>query len=511
MKQGKLYLVSVGPGVAALIPPLVQQAIEASDAIVSYELYLTWVQPWLDGKEIYSPPLTQERERASKAIELARAGKQVSLISSGDIGVYAMATLAFELMEDNEPFEVQVIPGITAANSCASLLGAPLSHDFATLSLSDLLCPWEWIEKRAQHIAQADLAVVFYNVQSKTRQNGVYRIIDIMLEHKSPDTWCGVVRNAYRDDQEISYLRLSDLRQRKFDMLTSIVIGNRFTQFRGGFLFTPRGYEGWGNTEEKAEALPQKAFWIFSGTSDGNDLVEKLQSTQKPLIVSTATDYGKSLISQKLPDVFVMSGSLGEATRLKLLKDSQAQGIVDATHPFASQISQQLIQLAETLEIPYLRFERPVPDSLGNSIICQTMEEASKKAIQMGKRIFLTTGSKDLSTFLQTSSSQEVDWFVRITPDSEMVQRAVDLGIPHNHICAMQGPFSQEFNELLWKQWAIDCVVTKEAGDSGGFTAKIQAAQTLDIPIIVVQRPSLSYPNIFHDADSIVDYINQRF
>ncbi|RBJ66976.1 precorrin-3B C(17)-methyltransferase, partial [Pseudomonas sp. MWU12-2534b] len=152
----------------------------ASDVIVSYDLYLTWVQPWIAGKDIRTLPLTQERERAQLALEEARAGKTVALLSSGDIGVYAMATLAYEDMREDDSFDVQLIPGITSANSCASLLGAPLSHDFATLSLSDLLCPWEWIETRARHIAQADLAVVFYNVQSRQRQEGVYRILDIM-------------------------------------------------------------------------------------------------------------------------------------------------------------------------------------------------------------------------------------------------------------------------------------------------------------------------------------------
>ncbi|MGA7902942.1 MAG: precorrin-3B C(17)-methyltransferase, partial [Terrimicrobiaceae bacterium] len=143
---GKLHLVSVGPGFAELIPPMAQSALRASDAIVSYELYLTWIAPWIEGKEIHSFPLTRERERAAKAIELARAGRVASLVSSGDIGVYAMASLVLEEMRKEDHFELKIIPGISAVNSCASLLGSPLSHDFATLSLSDLLCPWEWIE-----------------------------------------------------------------------------------------------------------------------------------------------------------------------------------------------------------------------------------------------------------------------------------------------------------------------------------------------------------------------------
>ncbi|WP_339374109.1 precorrin-3B C(17)-methyltransferase [Methylogaea oryzae] len=190
-------------------------------------------------------------------------GKQAALVSSGDIGVYALATLAFDEMAEDDTFEVKVYPGVTAATACASLLGAPLSHDFATLSLSDLLCPWEWIEQRARAIAQADLACVLYNVQSQARQEGVYRILDILLEGKGPDTLCGVVRNAYRPEQSARICTLEELRQQRFDMLTSLVIGNRHTRRKRQWIYTPRGYHGWEQgvassaiSEPSQEALP---------------------------------------------------------------------------------------------------------------------------------------------------------------------------------------------------------------------------------------------------------------
>ena len=189
--SGVLNLVSVGPGFDDLIVPRAIAALRDSDVIVAYELYLRWIAPHIEGKQIHTPPLTQERERAMLAIEHARAGAKVALISSGDIGIYAMAALAFEEMREDDTYEVNVVPGITSANACASLLGSPLSHDFATLSLSDLLCPWEWIEHRARHIAQADLACVMYNVQSASRQQGVYRVLQLMLESKAPHSVCG--------------------------------------------------------------------------------------------------------------------------------------------------------------------------------------------------------------------------------------------------------------------------------------------------------------------------------
>src|ERR1700739_627146 len=201
--KGKLNLVSVGPGFMNLVPPLAEIALRESDVVVGYKLYFTWIQSLIEGKEIHSFSVTQERERAQKAIASARSGKIVSLVSSGDIGIYGMAPLVFEEMKEDETFQLQIIPGVSAANSSAALLGSPLSHDFATLSLSNLLCPWEWIELRARHLAQADMVVARYTVQSRARPEGIRRVLGILLESKPPETWCGVVRNAWREGQEV--------------------------------------------------------------------------------------------------------------------------------------------------------------------------------------------------------------------------------------------------------------------------------------------------------------------
>ncbi|MDD5631976.1 MAG: precorrin-3B C(17)-methyltransferase, partial [Methylococcales bacterium] len=331
--KGVLNLVSVGPGFSDLIVPRAEAALRNSDVIVAYDLYLRWIEPWIKDKEIHTPPLTQERERALLAIEKARSGAKVALISSGDIGIYAMAALAFDEMREDDGYDVNVIPGITSANACASLLGSPLSHDFATLSLSDLLCPWDWIEQRGRHIAQADLACVLYNVQSAGRQEGVYHILAIMLESKSPKTLCGVVRNAYRPGQEVSIHHLEDLPSLQFDMLTTIVIGNRFTQRKRGFIFTPRGYNAWESTaaEPVAQDLPKQALWVFSGTSDGNALASQLAVQGYPVVVSTATGYGGEIAAQNCPDVSVWAGQQGVEARKQALQHYQAQGLIDAT------------------------------------------------------------------------------------------------------------------------------------------------------------------------------------
>jgi precorrin-3B C17-methyltransferase len=525
--KGVLNLVSVGPGFSDLIVPRAEAALRDSDVIVAYDLYLRWIEPWITGKEIHTPPLTQERERALLAIEKARSGAKVALISSGDIGIYAMAALAFDEMREDDDYEVNVIPGITSANACASLLGSPLSHDFATLSLSDLLCPWDWIEQRGRHIAQADLACVLYNVQSAGRQEGVYRILNIMLESKTPKTLCGVVRNAYRPGQEVSIHTLEELVSLQFDMLTTIVIGNRFTQRKCGYIFTPRGYNNWDTpVEQPAVAeLPEHALWVFSGTSDGNALANELADQGFPVVVSAATEYGGEVATQHCPGVSVWAGHQGVEAQRQALSQNQAKVIVDATHPYANLISEQLMGLSQSLNIPYLRFERPSSvgcaehseahrsktldnDALPSSAhpTC-SLEQTAEKAMALGSRIFLTTGSKDLARFLSAPDAKNREWFVRMIPEPEFIQRAIDLGVPRSNIIAMQGPFSETFNETLWRDLKIDCVITKDSGDAGGFQAKVAATQTLNIPLLVIKRPKLEYPDVSSSFNGIVSQL----
>ncbi|SEN77913.1 precorrin-6A reductase /precorrin-3 methyltransferase [Duganella sp. CF517] len=503
--SGVLNLVSVGPGFGDLIVPRAIAALRDSDVIVAYELYLRWIAPHIEGKEIHTPPLTQERERAMLAIEQARAGARVALISSGDIGIYAMAALAFEEMREDDTYEVNVVPGITSANACASLLGSPLSHDFATLSLSDLLCPWEWIEHRARHIAQADLACVMYNVQSASRQEGVYRVLQLMLEAKAPHTLCGVVKNAYRPGQEVAIYRLDELPSLKFDMLTTIVVGNRFTMRKRGSIFTPRGYNDWAQPEAKDTAqeaeLPDNALWVFSGTSDGNALAAQLAQGQgRNVVVSAASDHGGDLARQDCPGVSVWSGRQGMEARRRVLTQKNARVLLDATHPYACGMSEQLIGLSKELGIPYLRYERPGEYQPQDGELCASMEQAAERAAALGSRIFLATGSKDLATFMRTPGAAGKQWFVRQTAEPELIERALALGIPRERICAMQGPFSAEFNTALWRDWGIDCVVTKDSGGAGGYQAKVAAASALGIRLLVVARPRIAYPALVADA-----------
>lgn len=511
--SGKLNLVSVGPGFASLIPNLAREALEESDVVVGYDLYLRWIAPWIEGKEQHTPPLTQERERAQLALDFARAGRTVSLVSSGDIGIYAMATLAFDELLPTDTLELRVVPGISAANACASLLGAPLSHDYATLSLSDLLCPWEWIEKRASHIAQADLCAVFYNVQSKGRQEGVYRILDQMLEHKRPETVCGVVRNAYREDQTVSITTLGELRHQRFDMLTSLVIGNRFTARKtqpGGreWMFTPRGYNNWAPEPEAGAAEPtppQGAVWVFAGTADGNALARSLISQGETVVLSVASEYGGEVAAKAVPGAFVYAGRRGVEARRQVLKGAKA--IVDATHPYAAVISPQLAGLGQELGVPYLRYERPgaLEEGMDGVTFVNSTEEAAQAAQQAGERVFLATGSGGLKDF--TTLGAGVHFFARVAPIASSLEAAHSAGIPTHNILAMLGPFSAEQNVSQWRHWGIQAVISKDSGEEGGATSKLQAARELGIPLIVLRRPRLNLPNTYSRPEDVLSAV----
>ena len=239
--RGKLRLVSLGPGSDALIPPLAREALARSEVVVGLEQYVERVRHLLrPGTSIFTLPLGDEIARCEKALAEAREGGSAALVSSGDVGVYAMASPALELA--GVDVDVEVIPGITAAQAAASILGSPLGHDHCSISLSDLLTPWEVIEKRVKAAAMGDFVVSLYNPRSKGRDWQLGEVRSLLLEHRSPETPVGIVKNAYREDAEVSATTLSALRPEDVDMLTVVVVGNSRTKFVAGRIVTPRGY-----------------------------------------------------------------------------------------------------------------------------------------------------------------------------------------------------------------------------------------------------------------------------
>lgn len=220
--------------------------LERAPVVVGYKTYVDLIAHLLEGKEVLSTGMTKEVERCALAVERARQGDEVAVISSGDPGVYGMAGLVLELLERErllDQIPVEVVPGITSATAAAARLGAPLMHDFAVISLSDLLTPWEAIEKRLELVARGDFAVVLYNPASHRRNWQIKRAREIFLNHRNPLTPVGIVRNLMRDGEERILTNLQSMLDHDIDMLSTVILGNRSTKQRGNWLITPRGYK----------------------------------------------------------------------------------------------------------------------------------------------------------------------------------------------------------------------------------------------------------------------------
>ena len=242
MSNGKIYVVGIGPGKKENMTFRAYEAMENSDIIVGYKTYVDLVKEYYPGKEMKSSAMTKEVDRCTEVLELARQGKTVSLISSGDAGVYGMAGIMLEIAD--EDMEVEVIPGITATNAAAAITGAPIMHDYATISLSDLLPDWELIKKRLELAAQGDFVVSIYNPKSRGRVTQIEEAREIMMKYKPKSTPVAIVRNAGREDERYTLTTLEEMLNHEIDMLTIVLIGNSNTFVKNGKIITPRGYEG---------------------------------------------------------------------------------------------------------------------------------------------------------------------------------------------------------------------------------------------------------------------------
>ncbi|MEA1969180.1 MAG: precorrin-3B C(17)-methyltransferase [Thermodesulfobacteriota bacterium] len=261
-KRARLFVIGTGPGNAGHISKRAFDLLKEADAVAGYTTYIDLIKNEIKGKEIISTGMTREVERVEKSIDKALSGSTCALVSGGDPGIYAMAGLVFEMCQKreitlirhnaeqiknnenhaNQTLEIEIVPGIPALSAGAALLGAPLTHDFAAISLSDLLTPWEKIEKRLAAAASADFVITIYNPKSKKRDWQLARAKKIIMEHRTGDTSVGVVTSAMRKKQKIVVTSLKDMDQAEVDMQTILFVGNSASVEYLGFMYTPRGY-----------------------------------------------------------------------------------------------------------------------------------------------------------------------------------------------------------------------------------------------------------------------------
>lgn len=238
-----IMVIGIGPGGKDTMTLEAIKALETCDSVVGYKTYIKLIQDLIGDKEVLQNGMRQEIDRCKEAIELAKTGKKVAVVSSGDSGIYGMAGLILELVtKEEEEIPVKVIPGVTASIAAASLLGAPIMHDFCHISLSDLLTPWEVIEQRLRLAAQADFVICLYNPRSKGRKDHLEKAFKIMSEFKSPSTPVGIVKDAGRANEEKHIMTYEKMNYELVDMTTLVIIGNKTTFIDKGYMITPRGY-----------------------------------------------------------------------------------------------------------------------------------------------------------------------------------------------------------------------------------------------------------------------------
>ena len=282
-QMGVLNIVGIGPGNDEQITPAALRAIECADHVVGYTTYIRLVQKHIKGKQITRTGMSEEIGRAKAAIELAQSGKQVTLISSGDAGVYGMAGLVFECLRQihwkkGDSPEINILPGISAANSCGSLVGAPLIHDACTISLSDLLTPWPVIEKRIETAAQGDFVISFYNPASGRRQRQIVEAKNIIAKYRSGKTPVALVKSAYRRKQNVVLSDLDNFLDYEIGMLTTVIVGSSQTYTYEGYMVTPRGHQNKYDIDTGGIKVGQRK--TLSLRCEG-DIKSKIESAEK--------------------------------------------------------------------------------------------------------------------------------------------------------------------------------------------------------------------------------------
>jgi adenosylcobyric acid synthase len=311
--MSKLYVVGLGPGNLKNMTFEAREAIESADTVVGYKTYLDLIKPLLSNKEVVSSGMTKEVERCREALQLAAEGRTVALVSSGDAGVYGMAGLVLELSPPDE-IEVVIVPGVSAVQAAAAVLGAPLMHDFAVISLSDLLTPWELIEKRLQAAAAADFVVALYNPRSKGRVRHIQRARELLLACRSPQTPVGIVRNACREGEEKILSTLAGMPLDSIDMFSLVIVGNSATYVdEQGRMVTPRGYETGRRNEDQGSRIEDCLNGCLSSNLEPrSSFLDPLSSIPDPrssfptpqfclsravMFVGTGSDVGKSVLA----------------------------------------------------------------------------------------------------------------------------------------------------------------------------------------------------------------------
>jgi len=400
--MSRLFVVGIGPGDLKHMTFEAREAVENADAVVGYKIYLDLIKPLLAGKEVVSTGMTREVERCQEALRLAATGKTVALVSGGDAGVYGMAGLVLELANDEASFladvEIIIVPGVSAVQAAAAVLGAPLMHDFAVISLSDLLTPWELIEKRLRAAAAADFVTAIYNPRSKGRTTQLDMARQIFLTARSADTPVGIVRNACRSGEERIVTSLSEMDTVSVDMYSIVIIGNSSTFVDGeGRMITPRGYAV--RSKEKGERSKKS----FSLTPNSSPLTHEGKAL---MFCGTASDVGKSVLTAGLCRILKKRGLAVAPFK------SQNMALNSFVTPEGGEIGRAQAVQAEACGIP--------PHTDMNPILLKPNTDTGSQVIVQGKVVGNMT-VKEYTTFKPEAFASVRESFERLRSRFEFI------------------------------------------------------------------------------------------
>ncbi len=330
--SGKIYLVGFGPGAEEHMTYKAKSAIAEADVVIGYTTYIKLVKDLLDGKEVIRKGMTEEIDRCIEAYEQAKLGKTVALISSGDIGVYGMAGPTYEVLlqagwTPNADIQIEIVPGSTALSACASLVGAPLTHDFCSISLSDLLTPWPVIAGRLEAAARADFVVALYNPKSGRRTQQIVAAQTILLRYRDAATPVAIVKSAYRRRQDIQLVRLDAMAECDIGMLTTVLIGNSSTFIKESLMITPRGYANkYNHLTGKAKAGEQAGVSLSMGLEGWYACLRQYVQDNDNLTLEKIADYFNVAVGEVL-NAIAAGDDAGEHRAAQVCSDKLAEVI----------------------------------------------------------------------------------------------------------------------------------------------------------------------------------------
>ncbi|UPU36663.1 cobyric acid synthase [Geomonas paludis] len=391
--MSKLYVVGIGPGGLNHMTIEARQAIEDADVIVGYQAYLDFIQPLLSGKILYSSGMMREVERCSQALTIAASGRTVALVSSGDAGIYGMAGLALELADEPdapEGVEVVVIPGVSAVQAAASVLGAPLMHDFAVISLSDLLTPLDKIRQRLRAAAEADFVVALYNPRSKGRTTQIEEAAAILIAARGPQVPVGIVRNACRDGEERIITTLGEMLNHPIDMFSIVIIGNASTRLcKDGRIVTPRGYATRGESQNPNRRKRSAAAGAGADSGDPHAV----------MFCGTGSDVGKSVLTAGFCRILKRHGLSVAPFK------SQNMALNSAVTPEGGEIGRAQGVQAEACGIP--------PHTDMNPILLKPNSDTGSQVIVQGK-VVRNMGVREYNAYKPEAFLKVQDSFQRL-------------------------------------------------------------------------------------------------